>query len=153
MAPSKEELEHETRLLQQITQASDAIRQKYQLIKSGRANADRTFSEIFKPVTNRLKQLVEKNIKPKKELKDDDFGDGGTEKQDLLRQTRDTLRKKDLDTTWGVREVQGRLMIGDSPLQTHGDQLVVENNTYTLTPGLLDLLLKKGPGFKPYLTP
>jgi len=36
-------------------------------------------------------------------------------------------------------------MIRDSRLQTHGDQLIVANNTYTLTPGLLDLLLKKDP--------
>jgi len=99
MAPSKEELEHETRLLQQIEQASDAIRQKYQLIKSGRANADRTSSEIFMSVTNPLKQLVEKDINPKRELKDADFGDGDVEKQDLLRQARDTLRKKDLGCT------------------------------------------------------
>jgi len=59
-------------VLRQITEASDAIRRKYQLMKTGRADADRVYADILKPVVTPLKALVEKE-KPlalKKQEKD-----------------------------------------------------------------------------------
>jgi len=66
-------------------------------------------------------------------------------KTDVLREAREALRKKDLDTVWGIRESGGQLKLGDSAIQTHGNQLMVAGKTYILTPGLLELLLKKHP--------
>jgi len=50
-----------------------------------------------------------------------------------------------LDTVWGIRESGGQLTLGDSAIQTHGNQLMVAGKTYILTPGLLELLLEKQP--------
>jgi len=47
----------EEEVLRQIT---DAIKQKYQMIKTGRADADRVYADILKPVVTPLKALVEK---------------------------------------------------------------------------------------------
>ena len=64
---------------------------------------------------------------------------------EMLGQAREALRKKDLDTVWGIRESGGQIMLGDTAIQTHGNQLMVAGKTYILTPGLLELLLKKQP--------
>jgi len=36
-------------------------------------------------------------------------------------------------------------MLGDTAIQTHGNEFMVAGKTYILTPGLLELLLKKQP--------
>jgi len=67
------------------------------------------------------------------------------EETDVLQEAREALRKKDLDTVWGIRESGGQLMLGDTAIQTHGNQLTVARNSYILTPGRPELLLKKHP--------
>jgi len=56
----RQHIEEEEEVLRQITEASDAIRRKYQMIKTGRADADRIYANILKPVVTRLKALVER---------------------------------------------------------------------------------------------
>lgn len=53
------DIEREKNMLEQLTVARDAIRRKYQLIKQGKANLERTLNETFKPVVDPLKKLVE----------------------------------------------------------------------------------------------
>jgi len=120
----------EEEVLRQITETSDAIRRKYQMTKTGRADADRVYADILKPVVTPLKALVEKE-KPlvlKKQKKDLEIKEEKTkseavkeEQTDVLQEAREALRKKDLDTVWGIRESGGQLMLGDSAIQTHGN--------------------------------
>ena len=135
-------------VLRQINEASDAIRRKYQIIKTEPADADRVYADILKPVVTPLKALVEKE-KPIELKKDSEIKVEKNalkdEETDVLQEAREALRKKDLDTVWGVRESGGQLMLGDTAIQTHGNQLMVAGNSYILTPGLLELLLKKHP--------
>jgi len=89
-------------VLRQITEASDAIRRKYQLMKTGRADADRVYADILKPVVTPLKALVEKE-KPlalKKQEKDLEIKEEKTksewvkeEETDVLQEAREALRK------------------------------------------------------------
>jgi len=44
----RQHIEEEEEVLRQITEASDAIRLKYQMIKTGRADADRVYADILK---------------------------------------------------------------------------------------------------------
>jgi len=150
----RQHIEEEEEVLRQINKASDANRRKYQMIMTGRADADRHYADILKPVVTPLKALVEKE-KPlvlKKDLEIQDLDIKEEEKNavkeeetDLLQEARQTLRKKDLDTVWGIRESGGQLMLGDTAIQTQGNKLTVARNSYTLTPGLLELLVKKHP--------
>jgi len=79
------------------------------------------------------------------EIKEENGGKEEKEETDVLQEAREALRRKDLDTVWGIRESGGRFMLGDSTVQMHGNQLMVAGNSYTLTPGLIELLLKKHP--------
>ena len=93
------------------------------MIKTGRADADRVYADILKPVVTPLKALVEKE-KPlvlKKQKKDLEIQDleikeeknaVKEEETDVLQEVRQALRKKDLDTVWGIRESGGQLMLG-----------------------------------------
>ena len=56
----RQHIEEEEEVLRQITEASDAIRRQYKMIKTGRAGADRVYADILKPVVTPLKALVEK---------------------------------------------------------------------------------------------
>jgi len=131
-------------VLRQINEASDAIRRKYQIIKTEPADADRVYADILKPVVTPLKALVEKEkpLELKKDLKiQEEKGKNAVkEETDVLQEARGALRKKGLDTVWGIRESGGQLMLGDTAIQTHGNQLMVAGKTYILTPGLLELL-------------
>ena len=156
----RQHIEEEEEVLRQITEASDAIRRKYQMIKTGRADADRIYANLLKPVVTPLKALVEKEkpieLKKAEEIKDLEIKEekGGKEEEeaDVLQETREALRKKNLDNVWGIRESGGQLMLGDSVIQTRGNKLMVAEKSYILTPGLLELLLKKHPHMGP-ITP
>jgi len=147
----RKRIEEEEEVLRQINEASEAIRRKYQMIKTGRADADRVYADILKPVVTPLKALVEKEkrIVLKKQNKDLEIKEEKSknkaekEETDVLQEAREALRKKDLDTVWGIRESGGQLMLGDSAIPTHGNQLTFAGNSYILTRGLLELLLKK----------
>ena len=162
----RQHIEEEQEVLRQITEASDAIRRKYEMIKRGRADADRLYADMLKPVVTPLKALAEKQEKPvelkkemeiKEEIQDigkieaDEYEEEA-EAEDLLRDTREAVRKANLDTVWGIRESGGQLMLGDSVVQTQGNQLTVGGKSYVLTPGLLELLLKKHPHMS-HITP
>jgi len=146
-------IEEKEEVLRQITEASDAIQRKYQMIKTGRADADRVYADILEPVVTPLKALVEKE-KPlmlKKDLEiqnleiKEEKNAVKEEETDVLQEARKALRKEDLDTVWGIRESGGQLMLGDSAIQTHGNQLMVAGKSFILIPGVLELLLKKQP--------
>jgi len=148
----RQHIEEEEEVLRQITEASDAIRRKYQMFKTGRADADRVYADILKPVVTPFKVLVEKKkpieLKKAVEIKEEKEGKEEEEKEeetDVLQEAREALRKKDLDSVWGIRASGERFMLGDSAVQRHGNQLTVAGNSYTMTPGLIELLLKKHP--------
>jgi len=71
----RQHIEEEEEVLRQINEASDAIRRKYQMIKTGRADADRVYADILKPVVTPLKAFVEKKkpIELKKDLEIQDL--------------------------------------------------------------------------------
>jgi len=127
----RQHIEEEEEVLRQITEASDAIRRKYQMIKTGRADADRVYANILKPLVTPLKALVEKekplvlkkqkkDLEIKEEEKTKSEAAKEEEETDVLQEVRQALRKKDLDTVWGIRESSGQLMLGDSAIETYG---------------------------------
>ncbi|XP_015118941.1 uncharacterized protein LOC107042416 [Diachasma alloeum] len=54
-----ESFKKETNTLQNITQASDAIRRKHKMIKLGRETTEKAMSEVLKPVITPLEKLVD----------------------------------------------------------------------------------------------
>ncbi|XP_008550121.2 uncharacterized protein LOC103573045 [Microplitis demolitor] len=71
-----EELSKQKDVLHQISQASDAIRQKHRMLKLGKDTAEKAMGEIFKPIVRPLQSVVESSehkIKQEvnKELNDD----------------------------------------------------------------------------------
>jgi len=64
----RQHIEEEEEVLRKINEASDAIRRKYQMIKTGRADADRVYADILKPVVTPLKVLVRRALKTNKQL-------------------------------------------------------------------------------------
>lgn len=57
-----------------------------------------------------------------------------------------TKDKKELDTSYGVRKLQGdRLMIGNSPITFEQNIIRVGDKTYDQSEGLLELIFKKSP--------
>lgn len=63
----------ESDVLRQIAKASDSIRRKHKMIKSGREATERAMSDVFKPVVTPLQKLVTQSVKQEhvnlKELK------------------------------------------------------------------------------------
>jgi len=63
-----------------------------------------------------------------------------------LLEMRSRLRKKDLDTTLGIRQLDGKgFMFGDQPIRLDRDHVFVGDTPDRVTPGLLELLLKLEP--------
>jgi len=71
----RQHIEEEEEVLRQISEASDAIRRKYKMIKTGCADAYRVYPDILKPVVTPLKASVEKEkaIELKKDLEIQDL--------------------------------------------------------------------------------
>lgn len=57
-----------------------------------------------------------------------------------------TDEKEEFDEKYGVREVDGDLMIGDAKVRFEGSNIIIGKFTYRATKGLLELLFKKKPG-------
>lgn len=57
----------------------------------------------------------------------------------------DSSKKSNLDKTFGVRVMENNYMIGDSPIDFEKDKVIVNNETYTKTLGLMELLFHKEP--------
>lgn len=58
----------------------------------------------------------------------------------------DTVEKRELDTSYGVRKLQGnRLMIGNSPITFEQNIIHIGDKTFDQSEGLLELLFKKSP--------
>ena len=53
--------------------------------------------------------------------------------------------KKNLDTIYGVRKINDKMMIGDSPIEFDLARINVKNKSYPKTYGLMELLFKKEP--------
>ncbi|XP_043288807.1 uncharacterized protein [Venturia canescens] len=78
------------------------------------------------------------------------FEDDDSIKRDDLSQNYlnmfDTVEKKELDTSYGVRKLQGnRLMIGNSPITFERNIIRIGDKTFDQSEGLLELLFKKSP--------
>jgi len=147
----RQHIEKEEEVLRQITEANVAVRREYRMIKTGRADADRVCVDILNPVVTPLKALVEKEkpieLKKAVEIKEDKGGKEEENKKRPMCYKRPVklCERTWLDTVQGIRDSGSQLMLGDLAVQTHGNQLMVAGKSCTLTPGLLELLLKKHP--------
>lgn len=63
-----------------------------------------------------------------------------------------TKHADDLDTEFGVRHLKEGLKIGDSIVAFHGNSMMLKNQTYSLTPGLIELIFKKKPSLQSVTT-
>ncbi|XP_015124944.1 uncharacterized protein LOC107046755 [Diachasma alloeum] len=53
--------------------------------------------------------------------------------------------KRELDTDFGVRFLKKDMKIGDSEVTFQGNSMILKDQEYTLTPGLIELIFKKSP--------
>lgn len=178
-------------MLHQIATASEAIRRKHRLLKTGKEEMQKEMSEVFKPVVTPLQKLVNQSVKqelsikqePVKEepvddrfmerenISDDDASEheydtaDDDDEDDLNKTIRqdspekqeeavsparylkmfDSVRKKELDTAYGVRRRDNTWVIGDSRIDFDKNTINIGNKTYHQTRGLLELLFKKTP--------
>lgn len=169
------EFRREKNTLCQIDKARDAIRRKYRLLKEGKETMEKALGETFKPIVTPLERLVSatdtsareikdeiKNLIPKKEEEeaqdwetssfktaysaDDDESVDTSKSVDKYLRLLNQNRKKYLDMTSGVRKLaDGTLMIGDSPINFEKDYVIVGNDKYLSSIGLLELLFRKQP--------
>lgn len=88
----RDNFKKETNLLQHIAQASNAIRRKHKLIKSGRETTEKALSEVLKPVVTPLEKLVNQSVmkEMKPEMK--------VEKEELLNESENV--KNEYDTAF-----------------------------------------------------
>ena len=126
-------------MLQQIIAASEAIRRKYQLIKNEKQASEHALEEVFQPITTPIKELVAASKKGGKRNEKDEAleenleeaserGDIRTENAyaNRLLEMRSRLRKKDLDTALGIRQLDGKgFMFGDQPIRLDRDHVFV----------------------------
>ncbi|XP_068991187.1 uncharacterized protein [Neodiprion pinetum] len=170
-----QEIRKEKEVLHRIAQASNAIRRKHRILKTGKESLQETMKDVFKPVVTPLQALVnvsrgtkldkeevkeELKTETKDELKnemEDSFATAEEEDQtvtessvrsedEYLEMLNDKQRQQELDTVYGVRSLStAGLMVGDSPISFERDSVRIGNTLYPKTQGLLELLFKKMP--------
>ncbi|XP_046737561.1 uncharacterized protein LOC124406252 [Diprion similis] len=156
-----QEIRKENEVLRRIAQASNAIRRKHKILKTGKESLQETIEEVFKPVVTPLQALVnvsrdakpvkqdvkekiktETMNKPKNEMEseaEDSFATAEEEDQTITEQN-------ELDTLYGVRNLStAGLMIGNSPISFERNFIRIGSTVYPKTQGLLELLFKKMP--------
>ncbi|XP_046466460.1 uncharacterized protein [Neodiprion pinetum] len=170
-----QEIRKEKEVLHRIAQASNAIRRKHRILKTGKESLQETMKDVFKPVVTPLQALVnvsrgmklvkeevkeelktETKDEPKNEM-EDSFATAEEEDQtvtessvrsedEYLEMLNDKQRQQELDTVYGVRSLStAGLMVGDSPISFERDSVRIGNTLYPKTQGLLELLFKKTP--------
>lgn len=50
-----------------------------------------------------------------------------------------------LDKDFGIRQLRGSMKIGDSDVTFHEDSMILKDEKYYLTPGLIELIFKRSP--------
>lgn len=65
------EILREKNILSELAKASDAIRRKHRILKSGRDTAQQKMQDVFKPIVGPLEELVSYNKNRKHEIKDE----------------------------------------------------------------------------------
>ncbi|XP_068990129.1 uncharacterized protein [Neodiprion pinetum] len=170
-----QEIRKEKEVLHRISQASNAIRRKHRILKTGKESLQETMKDVFKPVVTPLQELVnvsrgtklvkeevkeelktETKDEPKNEM-EDSFATAEEEdqtvtessvrsKDEYLEMLNDKQRQQELDTVCGVRSLStAGLMVGDSSISFERDSVRIGNTLYPKTQGLLELLFKKMP--------
>lgn len=168
------DFKREKQVLNQIAKSRQAIRKKYMLLKHGKDDADKFFTETFKPIVDPLEKLV--SIAEPETIKDKTIKDEPNQDYDFSLSNFDTSfktaaaasseidfnkkddivsdeylkllergNKKKLDRIFGVRKIQNKIMIGDSPIEFDIGKVYVKGKNYPKTYGLMELLFKKEP--------
>ncbi|XP_046587850.1 uncharacterized protein LOC124293001 [Neodiprion lecontei] len=170
-----QEIRKEKEVLHRIVQASNAIRRKHRILKTGKESLQETMKDVFKPVVTPLQELInvslgtkfvkeevkeELKTETKDELKnemEDSFATAEEEDQtvtessvrsedEYLEMLNDKQRQQELDTVYGIRSLSTvGLMVGDSPISFERDSVRIGDTLYPKTQGLLELLFKKMP--------
>lgn len=164
MATSFKISESKNKTKQKIIDASNAIRAKYNLIKQSRMQENQEIEKLFKPISSPLQELVQQKEQTNKfttnsneddenEIKtetkyDSDDAEMAQEKifKYLYGDGDDTdTRNNKRDKLFGIRVVKDGYKIGDSKVLLLNGKIVVQDDSYKTTNGLLELLFKEYP--------
>jgi len=159
-------------LLADIIQARTNIKKKYNELKTGRFETEslinNTFSSIIEPLTEIRKNTKKSHLHSLSPLppppqpitgspivinRFTPASSPSTSHYDLDKQF-DYWSETELDKIYGPRKLSnGVFVLGDKKIQFIDDKIHIDgdvSNSYTITPGLVDLLFAKSPASKKY---
>ncbi|XP_046740540.1 uncharacterized protein LOC124407973 [Diprion similis] len=160
-----QEIRKEKEVLRRIAQASNAIRRKHKILKTGKESLQETMKDVFKPVVTPLQELVNvsRDTKPvkqevKEEIKTETMDEPKNEMESEAEDSFATADEEDQTITESSAGLEDEYLItledknrqneldtlyGVRNLSTAG--LMVGSTVYPKTQGLLELLFKKMP--------
>lgn len=157
---------------EQLIKSANQIREKYRALKRGRYVLDEERQESFKPITEKLDMLVDKNKEEEVQIVPVQYVPStprvATPSRIPMIHTRSTPstlefgklaakylanyllpkgRRTTTDTTYGIRkdENSSNFHIGNEIVEIMNDDITVDGKTYTGTVGLWELLTLKSP--------
>lgn len=152
----------EVKLKRKIIKARQSIKRKFEALKRGEVDTMRFAEQVYKPIIDPIKELVQekkhKKIKIEKqevekhEAASEDVSlnvsggwDYGLSKEYTTMAMRDTTNS--MDHQHGVYYNPDRLTwyIGNKEINFIGDDFTIDDESYTGTRGLFELLFKKDP--------
>lgn len=150
-------------VLAEILKAKENIKRKYNALKSEQADVQSSISKVFKPIIqplNKLSEIQQNNSDvsrypsptltndPVKIEKDStiDIDNNINQKDKINLPINDWFKISDLDKTYGPKKLVGdKITLGDKEIKFENSDLIIEETSYRLTPGLSRLIFFKNP--------
>lgn len=168
----KKKLAEEIDVLREISKVQQSIQRKHRLMKLGKESMEQASNDYFKPLVIPLKELAAQSVTPavktetaqvetKLEVKNEEKSNlqqkeeeikGGSSDEDFkmkvplkIENYLRIIHTKEWDSTYGIRKLKSSYKIGDSSIRFNDDEIEVGGETYEITNGLIELLIKKDP--------
>ena len=145
------------RIVKDYERMKREIREKGENRKMSGQNLNRTLQETFHPVVKAQTDMAEKIVKSLKEINhvkeekipipskrrrvSSDHEHGGPLASAF--RNRYMSRDNDIDTSFGIKFVDGEPYIANTPIKIENDDVIIYNEVYSGTPGLWSLITEK----------
>jgi len=137
-------MKDEGNILEELVKAKESIKRKYITLKTGEANVQQLMAQTFKPIIDPLAKitnlsspsLIENNNDKSKYTFDDNY-------QEEIENYFDSTG---VDKTYGPKKFpNGDIILGGKEVKFIQNTILIDNVSYPLTSGLIQLLLLKNP--------
>ncbi|KAL4103948.1 hypothetical protein QTP88_011307 [Uroleucon formosanum] len=132
-------------VLGELIKAKENIKRKYTALKHGKADIHSIITETLKPIINPLNEIHKSTSQPREITVQNIEKKNNTENSRVFK-INELLDSYSIDKTYGPKlQSNGDVYLGKKEIKLNGNTLIIEDTSYPLTQGLVNLIISKTP--------